>query len=210
MQISDKFRLAVLGSITVLALTIGSPAVANASVLSDKPGVTLTAEQSADIAAIEVASVDGVFDSNLARSAGATDEAAAAAAAVFLLAGWTVLGSTSDVHAGTTELAQAALACTGSSGYNGWFFPWGSQFGVNSCLSTQLIAALGLGAAGAGAVTAVLVAIGASAVAGGVAGLVAALLAVGASAIAACQAFSSNRGIWLNLGGTPAASCWGQ
>ena len=58
--------------------------------------------------------------------------------------------------------------------------------------------------------TAALVVIGAGAAAVPIGGLVAAVNIFGGAAIATCQAFSSNGGIWLNIGGSPAASCWGQ
>ena len=88
------------------------------------------------------------------------------------------------------ESVSVALACTGFQGYHGYYFPWGQQFGFNSCETTKLIAAVGLGAAGATVVTAILVAAGVTAFVGAIAGVVTAVIAFGAAAIAACQAYS--------------------
>lgn len=122
-----------------------------------------------------------------------------------------VLGASSDlVTAGNelapTETAAAAAACTGESRYVGYTF-WGFQWALNSCQTSQLIAAVGLGAGGIGTVTAMLAA---STTVPPVAAVAAAVVTLGGAFLATCQAFSSNGGIYLNSGNLSAPTCWGQ
>lgn len=220
----SKKPVAVLALIGILA--VAPTVAASATELDDAPGsysdtppydtgvagtppVTLTAEQRADVNGI-LAATDtgsGTFSAADAVAAGASEQAAADAGAIYSAAGWVVTGGTVSPSESANVSAAQLAACSGFSGPHGWYFPWGSQFGLDSCQTSQLIASVGLGAAGAGAVTAILVATGAGAIAGGI---VTAVIALGAAAFTACQAYSSNGAIWLNLGGSPAVSCWGQ
>jgi hypothetical protein len=108
-------------------------------------------------------------------------------------------------------MAINAASCRGSNGSHGYYFPWGAQYGFNSCNTSKLIADVGLGSAGGGVILAGL-ALG-GVVSGGASTLVAAVLAVGVAGLIACQANSSKSAIWLNVGGTVGVlgmSCWGQ
>jgi hypothetical protein len=212
-----KWQALLLTATTVVALVLGANSAANAApqtpVVSGGTPITLTVQEETDIAA-EIGSTDTealVFDADAAAQGGATSQSIADYAAVLESAGWTVIGTVNAApSAGSSRVAALAARCSGSNGYHGYYVPWGYQFGANSCNTSKVIAAAGLGTAGAGAVTAALVLIGVGAVAAPIAGLVAAVIGFGAAALATCQAFSSNGGIWLNIGGYPAASCWGQ
>lgn len=175
--------------------------------------VKLTAQQVLDVNAISAASYAATrtFDATAALAAGASADSVAGAAAVYLSGGWAVRGEVpADTAAGATALISALAACAGRNGYRGYFFPWGSQFAANSCNTSKLIAAAALGAAGAGVLAGVLTLIGVTAIATPIATVVAMVLGFGAAAMAACQAFSPKSAIYLNVGGSPVASCWGQ
>jgi len=193
------------------AAPVSASAVAAAA--TEPEAVTLTAQQTTDVNAISAASdtVNQSFDATSAVQAGASETAVADAAAVLSTGGWTVTGAVdASASVASQKVVAAAAACAGSNGYQGYFFPIGSQFASDSCNTTKIIAAVGLGIAGAGVVTAALVLIGVTAAAAPVAGLVTAIIAFGAAALVTCQAFSSNGAILINLGGAPTASCWGQ
>lgn len=174
---------------------------------------TLTPQELKDVNAVLAASntITHRFDATTAARAGASATVVADAAAVLSNSGWTVAGAVkADTSVASHVVIAAAARCAGKNGFNGYYYPWGYQFGANSCNTSKIIAAVGLGAAGAGVVTAALVLIGVTAVAAPVAGLVAAIIGFGAAALVTCQVFSSNGATWINLGGTPVASCWGQ
>ena len=217
----SRLRKGLIATVTAAALMFVAPVAAHAEesspsdhvVQSDAQPVILTPTQVKDIEA-EVAATDydaQTFNALVAAKKGASAQGIADYATVLRDQGWTIIGSTkaaSDTAKKVSAIAKAS--CKGFNGYHGYYFPWGSQFGVNSCNTAKLIAGAGLGTAGAGAVAAVLGLIGATGVGLPIAALAAALIGFGAAAIAACQAFSSNGAIWLNLGGTPTVSCWGQ
>jgi hypothetical protein len=177
--------------------------------------VVLTAQQTLDTNAVFAASDQTThrFDAASALRAGASATAVADADAAAILAdsGWSVAGTvTAKASAAAQLVIAAAAACAGRNGYHGYYVPWGYQFGANSCNTSKIIAAVGLGAAGAGVVTAALVLIGVTVVAAPIAALVTAIIGFGAASLIVCQTFSSNGATWINLLGTPIASCWGQ
>lgn len=210
-----RLRAITLAGVTAAAITFASPMAASAGEPAPEPAgaeIILSDQQQLDLEAT-LAAVDTAnkqFDAAAAAKAGASDQGIADFAAVLSAYGWTVSGAVDAPSAGVESIAEAARACTGYVGYHGYYPPWGQQFGLNSCQTSQVIAAVGLGAAGAGVVSGILVAVGVTAIVGAISGIVTAVLAFGAAAVAACQAFSSNGGIWLNVAGSPPVSCWGQ
>ena len=204
----------VIASPANAATTLPAAASIAPPVTSGVDQVTLKPQQQVEINALAAASdyKSKRFLVQAAVKGGAGASSIADFAAVLRDQGWTVVGSVTAQPStlARQSIAAAIAACKGKNGYNGYYFPWGWQFGLNSCNTNKLIAGVGLGAAGAVVVTAALVAGGATATAAPIAGLVAAVIGFGAAALRVCQAFSSNGGIWLNVGGTPQASCWGQ
>jgi hypothetical protein len=211
---ASAWRTVAIGSLVAVVVALAAPTTANAAeVVPPQPSgdtVQLTDEQLHDVEQLAAASdYDArTFDADAAAAAGATEQGIADFAAVLESEGWTIDGAVNG--SASAQSLSVALACTGFQGYHGYYFPWGWQFGFNSCETSKLIAAVGMGAAGATVVTAILVAAGVTAFVGAIGALVTAVIAFGAAAIAACQAYSSKSAIWGNVGGTPAFSCWSQ
>jgi hypothetical protein len=169
--------------------------------------VTVSAADTRDINAL-TASFDTnrhVFDANAAEKSGASKQSIADASTVLAAAGWTVRGSVTGTA--STMAVMAASSCRGFNGYHGLYFPWGTQYGLNSCNTTKLIADVAGGAGSAGLIATILAVTG---VGGVTAGVIAAILAFGAGALGVCQGNSNIGAIWLNLSGVPPVSCWSQ
>lgn len=218
----SRSLVVTVATIAILALVAPAPASAatepvsppsdNKIVLSDATtSRELTAQEQIDVDAVLASTnADGtVFDADAALAAGALPETVDAVASAIQGNGGTVTSAYTP-NANAESLIAAAVACTGKSRYNGYFTPWGFQFAMNSCQADRVTAAVGLGAAAAGVITAVLLALKAPPKVLAASGLIAAIIAFGAAALAACKAFSSNGGIYLNVGGRPVVSCWGQ
>jgi hypothetical protein len=193
-------------------VTISTVNGATIATAKGKIVASLSAAQTRDINALYLGinSTQHGFDANLAARAGASDQSIADAATVLAAGGWTISGA-AKVATASTLTVSAAAACRGYNGSHGYYFPWGAQYGFNSCNTNKLIADVGLGAAGGGAILAGL-ALG-GIITGGVASLIAAVIAVGVAGLRVCQANSSNGAIWLNVGGVVGVatmSCWGQ
>ena len=195
------------------AQSANNPPSPSTIVTGSSKQVQLTAQQTMDANAIFAATnyTTRRFDAVAALAAGASSSAVADAAAVAVTEGLTVVGPlTAKPSASVQTVVAAAAKCTGKNGYHGFYAPWGYQFGANSCNTQKLAQVLALGAAGSGAIAVILGAIGVTAAIVPVTAVIAALLGFGSAAIATCAVFSSNGGIWINVLGTPPASCWGQ
>jgi hypothetical protein len=173
---------------------------------------SLSAAQTVDLNALSagISTTKHDFDANAAAQAGASKQSIADVATVLAAGGWTITGAAPSVAASPMAVAAAA-SCAGYNGSHGYYFPWGSQYGFNSCNTNKLIADVGLGSAGGGVILAALALGGVAS--GGVSTLIAAVLALGIAGLVACQANSSNGAIWLNVGGSVGVlgmSCWGQ
>lgn len=210
-----KVRRTALVLVAALTITLASPISASASESDQSvPEVQLTAQQVTDVNAIAAASdaETNTFDVAEASKLGATDQAVADAATMLTSNGWTIDGSpTMTASDEALDIAAIATSCAGISGYTGYWWPWGHQLALDSCQTSQLIAAVFAGAGAAGVVTAVLIAAGATAIAAPIAGIVAAVLTFGGAALQLCSAASAPKyAIYLNVLGSPAVSCWGQ
>ena len=212
----EKKRMSAVTAAVVgaMLLTFTAPSVATAAEAppgDETKGYELTFEQQADIDAVVLGTDDQAqtFDADVARDAGADEEAIADYAVILADAGWTIIGDYSAGAAG--EIAQMAVAaCTGVSQYNGYFFPIGYQWALNSCDTDTFIAALKVIVAGGGSTAAVALLTKVGAPVAAVAGAVAALAGLGVAVTELCKTASPKKAVYLNSGGTVPPSCWGQ
>lgn len=125
-----------------------------------------------------------------------------------------MLGSveSSAVTVEAAAVIELARACAGASGYTGYWFPIGHQFALNSCQTSQFIAIMGIIVAGGGLAAGIALLTGIGVPAGAAAGILVGIAGLGTAFLVACQAFSSNGGIYINAGtpGVLSPSCWGQ
>lgn len=147
------------------------------------------------------------FDPDLALKNGASKTQVKEYATAFKYAGGLVLNADNWVTAKSSAPIQTLAACTGKSGYNGWYIT-GWQWALNSCQTSQLISLAGLGAGAAGTIAAILAA--SAPPAAPVAGIAAGIVTLGAGFLSVCQAFSSKNAIYLNSGTLSLPTCWGQ
>lgn len=211
-----KKRLTAVAAATLgaLLLTFATPSLATAAdtdVTDQTEGYQLTAAQQAEIDAVVIATdSDGqTFHTDVAREAGA-DEAAIADYAVILAdAGWTIDGHYTSVLASDTAI-MAVAACTGVSKYNGYFFPIGYQWALNSCDTDTFIAALKVIVAGGSGVAAVALLTKVGAPVAAVSAAVAAIAGIGVAVTELCKTASPKKAVYINSGGTVPPSCWGQ
>lgn len=190
-----------------------TPPAPSKIITSTSTPVQLTPQQATDANAVFAATNPRThrFDAAAALAAGATPQAVADAAAVAVDVGMTVSGPvTAKTSVAVQSYLAAAARCAGSNGYHGYYWPWGYQFGANSCNTQKLATSLALGAAGSAAISVILAAIGVTAAVVPVTAVIAVLLGFGSAALFTCAAFSSNGAVWINVLGTPPASCWGQ
>ncbi|WOF23632.1 hypothetical protein N8K70_02830 [Microbacterium betulae] len=177
-------------------------------------GGTLTAEQAAELDALESATDFGAktFDIGAAEDTGASAQGIADFAHVLETQGWTTIGGGLTVSPSTATaqiIATAAAACTGKSGYTGFYGAFW-QWALNSCQTDTLIAGVAAGAAGAGAVAAVFAAVGV-APAAGVSTAIGALVGANAAFLTVCKTASYGvHAIYLNAYVTGGVGCWGQ
>jgi len=172
---------------------------------------SLSAEQTLDLNALALGinTPQHSFDANVAAQAGASEQGITDVATVLAGGGWTVTGA-ARVGTASPMAISAAARCAGFNGPHGYYFPWGTQFGFNSCNTSKLIADVAFGSGAAGVILAGLALGGVSR---GVVGLVLAVIGLGIAGLNVCKANSSNGAIWLNVGGLVGIltmSCWGQ
>lgn len=187
-----------------------TPVATEESVLSDEQAAELELLYGATDPAARA------FDADLAVASGASPEGTADYAAVLTAEGWDVRGETVDPSAGAREVAGVAAACTGVSGYTG-YYGWGWQWGLNSCQTDTLIAAVFQGAGGAAAIGGVFAAIGLIPAAAPVgipaaviSGAVGGVIAFGGLSLTTCKTASYGvHAIYLNLY-YASVGCWGQ
>ncbi|WP_460802812.1 hypothetical protein [Microbacterium sp. GXF6406] len=179
--------------------------------MDETEGYELTIEQQADIDAVVIGTDDDAetFDADVAREAGADEEAIADYAIILADAGWTIHGDYTAEAAGEVA-SKAVTACTGVTQYNGYFFPIGFQWALNSCDTDTFIAALKVIVAGGGATAAVALLTKIGAPVAAVAAAVGGLAALGVAVTELCKTASPQNAIYLNSGGTVPPSCWGQ
>lgn len=218
-------RKLTIGGVIAALLVGGLAAPASATEVED-PELTPVPAAEAVLSEAQIAELEALyestdsasrtFDAAAAVASGATEQGTADYASVLVAEGWAVQGETVEPTAATQSIASALAACTGRSGYTG-YYGWGWQWGLNSCQTDTLIAAVNLGAGGATAVGAVFAAIGlipgAAPVAVPVAvvsGAVAAVIAYGSLGLNVCKTASYGvHAIYLNLYYT-SVRCWGQ
>lgn len=202
----------------VMLVAFAAPAqAATTATESEQPVYQLNQQQLTDLNALASGTSEvgaRVFNADLARSEGASEESILDYGRVLESAGWTVQGEVDLARASSGSFAgvNALRACAGASGYTGLFFPLGYQFALNSCQTAQFIALLGAVVAGGGigALAGFLTVIGVPV--GVVSTVIAALAGAGVAFATICQAYSSNGAIYVNSGLPPAfpPSCWGQ
>lgn len=211
-----KKRLTAVAAATLgaLLLTFATPSLATASdtdVTDQTEGYQLTVAQQAEIDAVVIAT-DGdaqTFYTDVAREAGADETAIADYAVILADAGWTIDGPYTSTLASDTA-AMAVAACTGVSQYNGYFFPIGFQWALNSCDTDTFIAALKVIVAGGSGVAAVALLSKVGAPVAAVSAAVAGIAGIGVAVTELCKTASPKKAVYINSGGTVPPSCWGQ
>lgn len=218
-QAVKSFAIATL---TIFALA--TPTVAFAQPSDQPPGTSessaivgeagaLTPEQDRDLTALvgALSEADRSFDVDQAVSAGASAQSAADFTHILSASGWTIDGETphesvSDI---AVQVALSSTACTGKTGYIGFFGAFW-QSALNSCLTDTVKAGIAAGGAGAGAIAAALAA-GGVLPAAAIAGAVGAFLAAGVAVVHLCQTASYGvHAIYVNFFVTGNLGCWGQ
>lgn len=213
-MIKKKLAAVTTATLGALLLTFAVPSLATASETpapDQTKGYELTDDQYAEIDAVVVATDNDAqtFDTEAARAAGA-DEAAIADYAVILAdAGWTIEGTYTTTLSSDTAL-MAVAACTGVSQYNGYFFPIGHQWALNSCDTDTFIAALKVIVAGGSGVAAIALLTKIGAPVAVVSGAVAGIAGIGVAVTELCKTASPKKAVYVNAGGTIPPSCWGQ
>ncbi|WP_431030940.1 hypothetical protein [Plantibacter sp. RU18] len=176
-------------------------------------GQGLSVQQEAELSAVFVGVSDNstVFDIEAAQAAGASPESIADFATIVGGAGWTVENGATTVEASdlAVEIAAEVRACTGATGYTGFhgaFWQWG----LDSCLTDSLIAAVASGAGSGVAIGGVLAAAG-LAPAAALSAAIGALTGMSAGFLKVCQTASYGaHAIYLNAYVTGNVGCWGQ
>jgi len=204
-------------AVALLALLslVGTAVPANATTVQS-PGFEVSEDHILEgeaLASATSGSDERVFNADAARKLGASESAIADYSLVLESYGWTVNGSVDSTAA--TDDARSVLdlsrACSGASGYTGYFTPIGFQFALNSCQTSQFIAVMGVIVAGGGLATGIALLTGIGVPAGAAAGILVGIAALGTGFLVVCQAFSSNGAIYVNSGIPPVPpSCWGQ
>jgi hypothetical protein len=213
---ATRWTLGGLVSAAALLITLVVPTAATAAPAEiiqpdTAPAYVFTEDQQRDVDAVAIASDEHArtFDVAVARDNGASEAGITDFAEVIGASGWTVLGDYDRSH--VSDTARALKACAGASSYTGYHIPWGHQWALNSCETDTLIAGVKVVVAGGAATAAVALLAGkAGAPVALVAGAVAAIAGVGVAFLELCKTASSNDAIYVNVLGTPTASCWGQ
>lgn len=216
-------RASVCGAIIGSLLTVGF--VTPASAASPPPptspetaivstGFALTAGQEAELNALDAATSHALetFDPAAAAAAGASEAGIADYAYVLNSQGWTVVNEEFPTARASTvaiETAAAAAACTGRSGYTGFYGAFW-QWALNSCQTDTLIAAVAAGGGGTAAIGGLLTALGV-APAGAITAAVGGLVVAGSGFLTVCKTASYGvHAIYLNAYVTGGVGCWGQ
>jgi hypothetical protein len=183
-----------------------SPTVPGPGYQSSNAQSRLDPRQVRSLTALGKATNGRAFNANEARNGGATEADITSYVGVVTAYGFTITG---DFIAPTTSMIMALRGCVGRSGIRGYYIPWGRQYALNSCQTSQLMGYVGAGATAAGGILGIFAAMGGPA--GAItAGAVGAIIAFGWTGLQLCQNASPKHAIYINLGGAPAVSCWGQ
>lgn len=213
-----KTILAAATAVAVMLATfVGAPAATAAPAPDSPPAVP---EQQVTLSPAEAAELEGLlsasdfaaksFDPTAAVAAGVEATAIADYATVVAAGGWTI-SSPASLTAQASESAQLAAvgvaACTGRSGYTGFYGAFW-QIALNSCQTESLILAIRGVGGGAAAIGGLLAAIGFPG--GAIAAAVGVLIVANPWPLDVCKAASGKHAIYINIFVVGGVGCWGQ